>query len=148
MHDAALQERASFTQHLHSRLQSWNYLLIILSEEFSTGSLVNGLSDSNDLPITVANGHAQQRLGFVARQLVDFIAESTILQTEGTGEKAQCKHLLGKEQLLLPFSDDGALNVKFISNVSFDGHLSTVVWSYVWSANETLTWLSLLQHQF
>lgn len=57
-----------------------NYLLIIFSEKFPTWGLVDGLSNSNDLAIAVADRHAQEGLGFVARQLVNFVTESAILQ--------------------------------------------------------------------
>lgn len=56
------------------------YLFVVFGEELPGGGLVDGLSDSDDLAIAVADGHAQEGLGFVPGQLVDFIAEATILQ--------------------------------------------------------------------
>lgn len=57
-----------------------NHLFVVFGEELPTRGLVDGLSDSDDLSIAVADGHAQERLGLVPSQLVDFIAEATILQ--------------------------------------------------------------------
>lgn len=82
--------RVIWLQHLRSWPSWHNYLFIVLSEERSTWRLVDGLSNSNDLSIAVANRHAQQWLGFVACQLVDFIAEPTILQS--TGDNCQLGH--------------------------------------------------------
>lgn len=56
-----------------------NHLFVVFGEELPTGGLVDGLSDSDDLSIAVADGHAQERLGFVPSQLVDLIAEAAIL---------------------------------------------------------------------
>lgn len=61
-----------------------SYLFIIFSEEVPIRILVDGLSNPNDLAIAVADGHAQERLGFVSCQLVNFITEPTILQSTGT----------------------------------------------------------------
>lgn len=77
------------------------HLFVVFGEELTAGGLVDGLSDSDDLSIAVADGHAQEGLGLVPGQLVDFIAEATILQirsnnTEGLepsqGRKS-CSHM-------------------------------------------------------
>lgn len=61
-----------------------DYLFVVFGEELPAAGLVDGLSDPDDLAIAVADGHAQEGLGFVPGQLVDFIAEATILQPAAT----------------------------------------------------------------
>lgn len=60
------------------------YLLVVLGEGGPSRVLVDGLGDPDDLAVAVADGHAQQRLRLVARQLVDVIAEATVLEHRAT----------------------------------------------------------------
>lgn len=64
------------------------YLLIVLCEWSSVGVLVDGLHHTDDFTNTVADGHAQNGLSLIARQLVNFITEPMVLHN--TQEAQQC----------------------------------------------------------
>lgn len=68
-----------------------DHLFVVFGEELTTGGLVDGLSDSDDLAIAVADRHAQEGLGFVPSQLVNFIAEATILQAAATTHRVRAQ---------------------------------------------------------
>lgn len=67
-----------------SKQPKCGHLFVVFGEQLTAGGLVDGLSDSDDFSIAVADGHAQEGLGFVPGQLVDFIAEAAILQPAAT----------------------------------------------------------------
>lgn len=86
------------------------HLFVVFGEELPAGGLVDGLSDSDDLSIAVADGHAQEGLGFVPGQLVDFIAEATILQPAATEQHTRLELVGLWEQLQLTWLTHPHLN--------------------------------------